>query len=95
MYWFEVFQRNRGGWYLQQQKPSFIPLSEIWKAIASFYIDFRFIIVPMFVLISAFAIPKWAREKIVIGVQNTITFLGNSFLLVSEFKLERNVGKNH
>ena len=46
-------------------------------------IDFRFIIVPIFVLVAAYAIPKWAREKVVFGVQATITFLGSMFLLVS------------
>ena len=37
---------------------------------------------PAFVLIAYFAIPKWAREKIVNGIMLTIAYFAYTFFLV-------------
>ena len=43
---------------------------------------FRFLIVPIMVLVNAFVIPRWVREKVVNGVDITISFIGLLFVLV-------------
>ena len=39
---------------------------------------------PIVVIIASRGVDKWAREKIINGVERTIAFVGHTFFLVSD-----------
>lgn len=52
------------------------------QALYSIFVSCRFFAVPVTALIANFGIPKWAREKIVNGIQLGIHFYAHAVFLV-------------